>query len=132
MASQYITFMVIFTLGLSLVIITNNMFATLSDQFRENIAEVELNSILEQIQLQIQRCMQIHPEENQTIYRNIEFPVALGQGFRYTLDLTNSSDGKSIILNGSTFNTEIIIGRLSWDESSIFLTRSETRDHSTF
>ncbi len=107
MASQYITFMIIFTLGLSLVIITNNMFSTLSDQFRENIAQVELNSILEQIQLQIQQSMLIHPEKDQAIYKSLEFPPALGQGFRYTLNIANSSDGKTIILNGSTFNAEV-------------------------
>ena len=60
MASQYITFMIIFTLGLSLVIITNGMFSTLSDQFRENIAQVELDTILDQIQLQIQQSLLIH------------------------------------------------------------------------
>ncbi|MHA1977433.1 MAG: hypothetical protein ACW98F_03605 [Candidatus Hodarchaeales archaeon] len=107
MASQYITFMVIFTLGLSLVIITNGMFSTLSDRFRENIAQVELDTILEQIQLQIQQSLLIHPEENQSIYQNLEFPPALGQGFRYTLDITNSSDGKEIIITGSTFNAEV-------------------------
>ena len=77
MASQYITFMIIFTLGLSLVIITNGMFSTLSDRFRENIAQVELDTILEQIQLQIRQSLLIHPEENQSIYQNLEFPPAL-------------------------------------------------------
>ena len=86
MASQYITFMIIFTLGLSLVIITNDMFSTLSDHFRENVAQVELDTILEQIQLQIQQSLFIHPEDNQTIY---------------------SSDGKNIIISGSTFNAEV-------------------------
>lgn len=107
MASQYITFMIIFTLGLSLVIITNGMFSTLSDQFRENVAQVELDTILDQIQLQIQQSLLIHPENNQSIYQRLEFPPALGQGFRYTLDITNSSDGKDIILTGSTFNAEV-------------------------
>ena len=107
MASQYITFMIIFTLGLSLVIITNDMFSTLSDHFRENVAQVELDTILEQIQLQIQQSLLIHPEDNQTIYRQLEFPSALGQGFRYNLEITNSSDGKNIIISGSTFNAEV-------------------------
>ena len=83
------------------------MFLTLSDQFRENIAQVELNTILDQIQLQIQQSLLIHPENNQTISQQLEFPPALGQGFRYTLDISNSSDGKVIILTGSTFNAEV-------------------------
>ncbi len=120
MASQYITFMIIFTLGLSLVIITNGMFSTLSDQFRENIAQVELDTILDQIQLQIQQSLLIHPEENQSIFQDLEFPPALGQGFRYRLEITNSSDGKRIILSGSTFNAEVT-QQLQFSLGSIYL-----------
>ncbi|MHA2154655.1 MAG: hypothetical protein ACXABU_04895 [Candidatus Hodarchaeales archaeon] len=120
MASQYITFMIIFTLGLSLVIITNGMFSTLNDQFRENIAQVELDTILDQIQLQIQQSMLIHPEENQSISQDFVFPPALGQGFRYRLEITNSSDGKKIILGGSTFNAEVT-QQLQFSLGSIYL-----------
>ncbi|MHA1995201.1 MAG: hypothetical protein ACW97Z_11710 [Candidatus Hodarchaeales archaeon] len=120
MASQYITFMIIFTLGLSLVIITNGMFSTLNDQFRENIAQVELNTILDQIQLQIQQSMLIHPEENQSISQDFVFPPALGQGFRYRLEITNSSDGKKIILSGNTFNAEVT-QQLQFSLGSIYL-----------
>ena len=107
MASQYITFMIIFTLGLSLVIITNDMFSTLSEQFRENIAETELNTILTQLKLNIENNFNLIPNENQTQVLQYEVPPALGQGFRYYLDLTNSSDGKSITLTGTTSNSEI-------------------------
>ncbi len=107
MASQYITFMVIFTLGLSLVIITNGMFSTLNDQFRENIAQVELDAILDQIKIQIQQNLLIHTEANQSITQNLELPPTLGQGFRYTLDITNSSDGRKIFIAGRTFNAEV-------------------------
>ncbi|MHA2138780.1 MAG: hypothetical protein ACXACW_00065 [Candidatus Hodarchaeales archaeon] len=120
MASQYITFMIIFTLGLSLVIITNGMFSTLNDQFRENIAQVELDTILDQIQLQIQQSMLIHPEENQSISQDFVFPPALGQGFRYRLEITNSSDGKKIILSGNTFNAEVT-QQLQFSLGSIYL-----------
>ena len=75
MASQYITFMIIFTLGLSMVIITNGMFTSLSEQFRENFADLELKEILEQIQLQIRQSTLIHPENTQTILQQMEFPI---------------------------------------------------------
>lgn len=107
MASQYITFMIIFTLGLSMVIITNGMFTTLSEQFRENVADLELNEILEKIQLQIRQNTLIHPEENQIILQQLEFPISIGQGFRYFIELSNTSDGRRIILKGRTYNEEI-------------------------
>ena len=104
MAAQYITFMIIFTLGLSMVIITNGMFTTLSEQFRENVADIELNEILEKIELQIRQNTLIHSEENQIIHQQLEFPISIGQGFRYLIELSNTSDGRSIILQGRTFN----------------------------
>jgi hypothetical protein len=99
--------MIIFTLGLSMVIITNGMFTSLSEQFRENIANLELKEILEQIQLKIRQSTLIHPENNQTILRQMEFPISIGHGFRYTIEISNTSDGKSVILKGSTFNDVI-------------------------
>ena len=108
MASQYITFMIIFTLGLSMVIITNGMFTTLSEQFRENVADLELNEILETIQIQIRQNTIIPPEENMIILQQLEFPISIGgQGFRYFIELSNTSDGTNIILKGRTFNDVI-------------------------
>ena len=107
MASQYITFMIIFTLGLSMVIITNGMFTTLSEQFRENIADLELNDILDQIQLQIRQNTLIHPEKDQIILQQMEFPISIGQGFRYLIEISNTSDGRSVILKGRTLNDKI-------------------------
>ena len=85
MASQYITFMIIFTLGLSMVIITNNMFATLSDQFQENVAQIELETILDKIKIQLQQNLLLHPEEEQIISQQFEFPSSLGHRFRYLI-----------------------------------------------
>ena len=123
MASQYITFIIIFTLGLSLVIITNNMFATLSDQFRENIAQVELESILEQLKMQIQQNLLIHPEIDQTISQQFELPTSLGRGFRYTIDISNSTDGKLTVLTGRTLNAEII-QQLTFSSGSVYIVSS--------
>ncbi|MHA1512840.1 MAG: hypothetical protein ACTSRJ_02110 [Candidatus Hodarchaeales archaeon] len=107
MAAQYITFMIIFTLGLSMVIITNDMFTTLSEQFRENVADIELNEIIEKIELQIRQNTLIHPEENQIIHQQLEFPISIGHGFRYLIELSNTSDGRSIIIKGRTLNDAI-------------------------
>ena len=107
MASQYITFMIIFTLGLSMVIITNGMFTTLSEQFRENVADLELNEILEHLRLQIQQNAFFNTEENQIIMHQIELPSSLGQGFRYSIQLSNSSDGRSVIISAYTLNNQI-------------------------
>lgn len=107
MASQYITFMIIFTLGLSLVIITNDMFSTLSEQVRKNIAETELSTLLTQLKLNLENNLNLITKENQTLIFQYEVPSALGQGFRYFVDMTNSSDGKTITLTGTTSNSEI-------------------------
>ena len=120
MASQYITFMIIFTLGLSMVIITNGMFTSLSEQFHENIADLELKEILEQIQLQIRQSTLIHPENSQTIIQQMEFPISIGQGFRYTIEISNTSDGRSVILNGRTFN-DIITHEITFSLGSTYL-----------
>ncbi|MFX0185909.1 MAG: hypothetical protein ACFE95_22725 [Candidatus Hodarchaeota archaeon] len=107
MASQYITFMIIFTLGLSMVIITNGIFLSLSEQFRTNVADIEMTRILTLIQSQIQRNLLFHTDSTQIIEQEIELPVLLGQGLRYTIELSNSSNSQDIILHGFTINNEI-------------------------
>ena len=130
MAAQYITFMIIFTLGLSMVIITNGMFTTLSEQFRENVAEIELNEILEKIELQIRQNTLIHPEENQIIHQQLEFPISIGQGFRYLIELSNTSDGRSIIIKGRTLN-DAISQEITFSLGSAYFIRSSGEFTST-
>lgn len=110
MASQYITFMIIFILGLSMVLITNSMFSTLSDQFRENIAEVELSQILDLIQTQILQSLLLPMDSNQTIDQQLELPVLLGQKFQYYIEIYNSTDNQ-IILHG--FSTDEKINQIT-------------------
>ncbi len=110
MASQYITFMIIFILGLSMVLVTNSMFATLSDQFRENIAEVELSQILDLIQMQILQSLLLPMDSNQTIDQQLELPILLGQKFQYYIEIYNSSDNQ-IILHG--FSTDEKINQIT-------------------
>ena len=130
MAAQYITFMIIFTLGLSMVIITNGMFTTLSEQFRENVANIELNEILEKIELQIRQNSLIHPEENQRIHQQLEFPISIGQGFRYMIELSNSSDGRSIIIKGRTLN-DVISQEITFSLGSAYFISSSGEFTST-
>ncbi|MFX0049861.1 MAG: hypothetical protein ACFE8U_01085 [Candidatus Hermodarchaeota archaeon] len=107
MASQYITFIIIFTLGLSLVIITNSIFLSVNEQFRANIAEIEMTRILSLIQSQVHRNLLFHTDTQQTIEQEIELPGLLGQGLRYTIEISNSSDQHDITLRGFTMNNEI-------------------------
>jgi hypothetical protein len=106
MASQYITFMIVFTLGLTMVIVTNNMFTTMSEQFRLNIAEFEMNQILEEIQIQILQNLLLSSSFNQTIEQHLILPINLAQGFGYTIEISNSTNNY-IILYGATFNEDI-------------------------
>ncbi|MFX0122662.1 MAG: hypothetical protein ACFFAE_03435 [Candidatus Hodarchaeota archaeon] len=108
MASQYITFMIIFILGLNLVIITNTIFLTLSDQFRQNIAEVEMTRILNLIQRQIQQSLLLPVDNNQKIEQQLELPTLIGEMSTYSIEIYNSTDHE-ITLHGFTSNRKINI-----------------------
>jgi len=106
MASQYITFLMIFTLGLSLVILTNSMFLTLSEEFRNNLANMEMREILEFLQSQIQQSLQLGDSGNFTINQHVSLPSLLGQGLRYSIEITNTTDNE-IQLRGFTSKYEV-------------------------
>ena len=106
MASQYITFMIVFTLGLSMVIVTNEMFTTMSDQFQLNIAEFEMDQVLDEIQTQIFENLLLISNFNQTIEQRLDLPENLAQGYGYTISISNSTSNE-VIINGVTFNERI-------------------------
>ena len=98
--------MIIFILGLNLVVITNVMFLTLSDQFRKNIAEVEMNNILNLIQRQIQQTLLLPTANNHIIEQQLELPTLIGDMSPYTIEISNSTDNQ-IILHGFSSNGDI-------------------------
>lgn len=106
MASQYITFMIVFTLGLSMVIVTNEMFTTMSDQFQLNIAEFEMKQVLDEIQTQIYENLLLTSNFNQTIQQRLDLPENLAQRYGYTIGISNSTSNE-VIINGVTFNERI-------------------------
>ena len=106
MASQYITFMIIFILGLNLVIITNSMFMILSDQFQQNIADVEMSQILDLIKTQIMQTILLPTDHNQTVEQQLELPTLLGRRFQYSIEISNLSNNQ-IILHGFTSNGKV-------------------------
>jgi len=105
-ASQYITFMIVFTLGLSMVIVTNEMFTTMSDRFQLNIAEFEMDQVLDEIQTQIYENLLLTSNFNQTIQQRLNLPENLAQGFGYTIGISNSTSNE-VIVNGVTFDNRI-------------------------
>jgi hypothetical protein len=72
---------------------------TLSQQFQENIAEVEMSEILDLIKMQIQQALILSTDFNQIFEQQLELPTALGQRFRYYIEISNSTDNQ-IILHG--------------------------------
>lgn len=106
MASQYITFMIVFTLGLSMVIVTNEMFTTMSDRFQLNIAEFEMDEVLDEIQTQIYENLLLTSNFNQIIEQRLDLPENLAQGFGYTIGISNSTSNE-VSINGVTFNDRI-------------------------
>ncbi len=106
MASQYITFMIVFTLGLSMVIVTNEMFTTMSDRFQLNIAEFEMDEVLDEIQTQIYENLLLTSNFNQIIEQRLDLPENLAQRFGYTIGISNSTSNE-VSINGVTFNDRI-------------------------
>ncbi len=129
MASQYITFMIVFTLGLTMVIVTNNIFTTMSKQFQLNIAEFEMNQILEELQMQILQNLLLLSSFDQTIEQHLSLPVNLAQGFGYTIEISNSTNN-DIILYGTTFN-EGISQTITFSASSGYSIKAEGEFQST-
>jgi len=105
-ASQYITFMIVFTLGLSMVIVTNEMFTTMSDRFQLNIAEFEMDEVLDEIQTQIYENLLLTSNFNQIIEQRLDLPENLAQRFGYTIGISNSTSNE-VSINGVTFNDRI-------------------------
>lgn len=89
-----------------MVIATNSMFTTMSEQFRLNIADYEMNNILEEVEMQIVQNLLFSTNSNLTIEQTIEMPVNLANSFGYTIDISNSSEN-SIILHGITLDKQI-------------------------
>lgn len=106
MASQYITFVLIFILGINLVVITNAMFFSMSEQFQLNIGNIEMTNTLKLVQNQILLNLLGLQASQQTIQMQIDLLDVLGHGFRYTLEMSTTSDGQ-VRLRGFTRNQEI-------------------------
>ncbi len=79
---------------------------TLSDEFQQNIAEVELMQILDFIQEQILHTILLPSDFNQTVQQQIELPTLIGQRFRYSIEISNVTDNQ-IILHGFTTDENI-------------------------
>ncbi len=82
------------------------MFLTLSDQFRQNIAEVEMTRILDLIQRQIQQTLLLSRDNNQMIEQQLELPPLIGEMSPYFIEISNSTDNQ-IILHGFSSNGDI-------------------------
>jgi hypothetical protein len=82
------------------------MFLTLSDQFRQNIAEVEMDNILNLIQRQIQQTILLPTDTNHMIEQQLELPTLIGDMSPYTIEIDNSTDNQ-IILHGFSSNGDI-------------------------
>jgi len=92
-------------LGLSVVVMTNTMFISMSAQFQENIADIEMDQILSRVRLNLQEMILLVSDSNLTIQREIDLPTILGERFRYSIDLSNTTT--HIIIKGYTINREI-------------------------
>jgi hypothetical protein len=81
------------------------MFLSISEQFRQNIASVEMEHVLTLIQEEIQRNVLLSADSQQIIEQKIELPDLLGEGLRYSIELSNTS--QNITIHGYTLNMVI-------------------------
>ena len=65
-----------------------------------------MTQILELIQLQIQQTMLFYSNSNQTIEQQFELPPLLGQGYKYSIEISTSTRNQ-ILLSGVTGNNDI-------------------------
>jgi len=82
------------------------MFTTMSDRFQLNIAEFEMDQVLDEIQTQIYENLLLTSNFNQTIQQRLNLPENLAQGFGYTIGISNSTSNE-VIVNGVTFDNRI-------------------------
>ncbi len=82
------------------------MFMILSDQFQQNIADVEMSQILDLIKTQIMQTILLPTDHNQTVEQQLELPTLLGRRFQYSIEISNLSNNQ-IILHGFTSNGKV-------------------------
>ena len=82
------------------------MFMILSDQFQQNIADVEMSQILDLIKTQIMQTILLPTDHNQTVEQQLELPTLLGRKFQYSIEISNLSNNQ-IILHGFTSNGKV-------------------------
>lgn len=102
MANQYITYLLIFVVGLTLVIFSDSIFFTLTDDFKNSVAEPELQEITDNLRDQIIEGLsfvQKNPEVNLMI--DLDLPITLANKFTYEIRMKIDSQG-NYLLNATT------------------------------
>ena len=86
MASQYITYLLVFLVGLTLVVFSDSIFNTLTDDFKNSVADPELQELTERIRDQVIEgiaIVQQNPEISLQI--DLDLPITLANKFTYEL-----------------------------------------------
>ena len=86
MAHQYVTYLIIFTLGLGLVVASAQIFGTLNSQFQQNTADLQLKYQLRKIKDKISSL--ILNGENKADYKSqikLQLPTHLGSQYTYSI-----------------------------------------------
>lgn len=77
--------MMIFALGLTLVITTNQIFTELTEDFQESLANTEGSRLIAKMRIQIQDKMQIERDLNHTITLDVDLPLLIGNRYQYSI-----------------------------------------------
>lgn len=103
MASEYISFMMVFSLGITMVIAITGTMQGLSDSMYDTTAEVELENLMDNM---LQKLYDIHsdffPVKGEVTFDyNLDFPKLLVNKYYYEISVTKQN-GSYILIGSST------------------------------
>ncbi len=105
MAHQYISFLVIFTLGLGLVVSTAALMSNLSTSIQEESSLLELRLTLQNIRYELQYMIDMATTMNiGSFTRQISLDASLAQRFTYVITIKKSDDGGYFLIGNITGN----------------------------
>lgn len=94
MASQYVTYLLIFVVGLMLVIFSDSILYTITDDFKDSMAYPELEKTVVSIRNQIiSGISEVQQNPETRITYNLNLPQQLAKKYTYNIMVNMSTDG---------------------------------------
>ena len=115
MASEFISFTILFSLGISMVVAIGVTVTNVESGIAENVANQEITQILQDIKTRIDKELSVIswelPDPSSYLYSyQIDLPVLLAKRFSYSIEPTiDSNDLYSLSASGSFLDNDITV-----------------------